>query len=98
MRAAKIDENHQEVVRALRTAGATVHSLAAVGKGVPDLLVGYRGQTFLMEIKDGRKSPSERKLTEPQIQWHAVWRGGPLAIVENPVQALQMIGATPNDV
>jgi hypothetical protein len=98
MRAAKVDENHQEVVLALRTAGATVHSLAAVGKGVPDLLVGYRGQTFLMEIKDGRKSPSERKLTEPQIQWHAVWKGGPLAIVENSVQALQMIGATPNDV
>jgi len=93
MRAAKVDENHQEVVLALRTVGATVHSLAAVGKGVPDLLVGYQSQTFLMEIKDGRKIPSEQKLTAPQVQWHASWKGGPLAVVKSAADALKMIGA-----
>jgi Holliday junction resolvase len=92
MRAARIDANHEQVVLALRTAGATVQSLAATGKGVPDLLVGFQGKTLLMEIKDGRKAPSERRLTEDQLKWHGAWRGGPLAIVDSPDAALRMLG------
>ena len=81
-RAAKVDANQTQVVEALRAAGATVQSLAAVGQGVPDLLVGFRGQTVLLEVKDGRKPPSERRLTEQQLDWHGAWRGGPLAVVD----------------
>ena len=92
MRAARIDANHEQVVLALRTAGATVQSLAAVGQGVPDLLVGFQGKTLLMEIKDGNKTPSERRLTEPQLKWHGAWRGGPLAVVDSPDAALRMLG------
>lgn len=92
MRAARIDANHEQVVLALRTAGATVQSLAATGKGVPDLLVGFQGKTLLMEIKDGRKTPSERRLTEDQLKWHGAWRGGPLAVVDSPDAALRMLG------
>ena len=92
MRAARIDANHEQVVLALRTAGATVQSLAAVGQGVPDLLVGFQGKTLLMEIKDGRKTPSERRLTEAQLKWHGAWNGGPLAIVDGVDAALRMLG------
>ena len=92
MRAARIDANHEQVVLALRTAGATVQSLAAVGQGVPDLLVGFQGKTLLMEIKDGRKTPSERRLTEDQLRWHGAWNGGPLAIVDGVDAALRMLG------
>ena len=46
-RAAKIDSNHAEIVAALRGIGAYVMSLASVGGGCPDLLVGFRGHTFL---------------------------------------------------
>ena len=92
MRAAKIDANHEAVVLALRAAGATVQSLAGVGKGVPDLLVGYKGQTMLMEVKDGFKAPSARLLTEDQLRWHGVWKGGALAIIDSPDAALRMIG------
>ena len=92
MRAARIDANHEQVVLALRTAGATVQSLAAVGQGVPDLLVGFQGKTLLMEIKDGNKTPSERRLTEPQLKWHGAWRGGPLAVVDSVDGALRMLG------
>jgi hypothetical protein len=66
--------------------------LAAVGQGVPDLLVGFQGKTLLMEIKDGRKTPSERRLTDAQLKWHGAWRGGPLAIVDSPDAALRMLG------
>ena len=92
MRAARIDANHEQVVSALRAAGASVQSLAGVGKGVPDLLVGFQGKTLLMEIKDGRKTPSERRLTEDQVKWHGAWRGGPLAVVDGVDAALRMLG------
>jgi Holliday junction resolvase len=92
MRAARVDANHEEVVTALRAAGATVQSLASFGKGVPDLLVGFQGKTLLMEIKDGQKSASRRELSEDQIKWHGAWRGGPLAIVDGPEAALRMLG------
>ena len=92
MRAAKIDANHEQVVSALRAAGASVQSLAGVGKGVPDLLVGFQGKTLLMEVKDGRKTPSERRLTDDQVRWHGAWNGGPLAIVDGVDAALRMLG------
>ena len=92
MRAAKIDANHEAVVLALRAVGATVQSLAGVGKGVPDLLVGFQNQTILMEIKDGNKSPSARLLTEDQLRWHGSWKGGALAVVDSPDGALRILG------
>lgn len=93
-RAAKIDANQPEIVSALRAVGATVVTLAAVGKGVPDLLVGFRQSTYLLEVKDGKKPPSERQLTPDQIDWHVAWRGGPCAVVSSTGEALAFIGAT----
>jgi hypothetical protein len=90
MRYAKIDANHHVVVDALRKVGATVQSLAPVGKGVPDLLVGWRGQNFLMEIKDGSKAPSERKLTPDQIKWHGDWKGR-VYVVNNEADAVAIL-------
>lgn len=91
-RAARTDENHEEIVKTLRAAGATVQSLAAVGQGVPDLLVGFRGQTLLIEVKDAKQPPSKRRLTEDQIRWHGAWRGGPLAVVDGIDAALRVLG------
>ena len=86
-RAAKVDANQALIVGALRACGATVQILAAVGKGCPDLLVGFKGRNLLMEVKDGRRPPSERKLTPDQIEWHAAW-AGQVVVVENVEQAL----------
>lgn len=91
-RAAKVDANQQKIVEILRSAGATVQSLAAIGHGCLDLLVGWGGKTLLMEIKDGSKVPSAQKLTEDQIKWHGAWMGGPLAVVDGPEAALRMLG------
>ena len=90
-RAAKIDKNQTEIVEAMRKAGATVQSLAAVGAGVPDLLVGFKNRTALVEVKDGSKCPSARKLTPDQQQWHATWTGGTLAIVPDVDAALRVL-------
>ena len=87
----RVDENQPEIVKALRQAGATVQSLAAVGKGCPDLLVAYRGQNYLVEVKDGNKPPSARQLTPDQQKWHSTW-GSPVHVVKNTAEALNVIG------
>lgn len=90
-RAARTDANQVAIVDALRAVGATVHSLAAVGRGCPDLLVGYRGITYLIEVKDGAKAPSQRVLTQDQRQWHGMWTGGHLRVVDSLESALAAI-------
>ena len=90
-RAAKTDANQSAIVQALRAIGASVQSLAAVGDGVPDLLVGYRGRTFLLECKDGDKVPSARKLTPDQERWHAAWRGEAVIVVNSVDEALEAV-------
>jgi hypothetical protein len=91
-RAARVDANHPEIVGALVEVGAAVTSLAAVGRGVPDLLVSYRGCWFLLEVKDGDKRPSAQKLTEHQRRWqerqHAV-----TYTVSTPMEALEAVAA-----
>ena len=87
-RAAKVDANHGEIVEALLSvSGVKVHSLAGVGCGCPDLLVGARGLTYLCEVKDGLKTPSRRSLTPDQVQWIERWNGAPVIILTDTDQA-----------
>lgn len=88
-RAARVDDNQCEIVKALRAAGATVQSIAAIGKGAPDILVGYRGRNLLMEIKDGSKPKSRQSLTALEADWHTVWRGQ-VCIVNSSDQAVKL--------
>lgn len=89
-RAAKVDANQADIVAALRKIGASVQPLHAVGQGCPDLLVGWRGMNTVLELKDGNKPPSARKLTKDQEEWHANWRGQ-VAVVETVEQAIEAI-------
>ena len=89
-KAARTDANHSAIVQALRDAGCTVQSLAAIGSGCPDILLGVSGRTALLEVKDGSKKPSARALTPEQLRWHAAWRGGTLAVVCDVEGALRV--------
>jgi len=85
--AAKADENQQRIVEALRCVGATVEHLSPARKGgCPDLLVGYQGQNYLLEVKR-----EKQRLNERQYKWHKGWRGM-VAVVRNPGDALDVIG------
>ena len=77
MHARRVDANHSEVVEQLRQAlpAATVHDLSGTGTGIPDLLIGYRGRNYLIELKDGAKAPSRRELTPAQQDFHRKWQG-----------------------
>lgn len=85
---ARVDTNHKEIVVALRQAGATVFSLAPMGKGCPDLLVGFGNETMLMEIKKDAKA----KFTPDQIKFMAEWKGGVISRVDSPDAAIRALG------
>lgn len=62
----KRDANEGQVVATLRA-----HGLSVVSLDTPvDLLCGFGGQTWAVEVKDG-KAP----LTEAQIAFYEAWRG-----------------------
>ena len=85
--AAKVDANQPDIVSALRQAGATVRHLHMVGRGCPDIMVGYCGNNYLIEIKNGYG-----KLTPAEQEFFNNWRGQ-TAVVNTVDQALKVIGA-----
>lgn len=89
---ARVDRNQMEIIKALRQVGASVQPLHTVGKGVPDLLVGYRGVNYLLEIKDSAKPPSARKLTPMEENWAFSWNGDDPHLVESVDDAFAAIG------
>jgi Holliday junction resolvase len=86
----RIDANQNGIVDALRKAGAVVRIISQ-GDGIPDLLVGYKGYTILMEVKDGDKVPSARKLTEAEQKFFDDWRGGMLVVVNSVEEAIETL-------
>jgi hypothetical protein len=89
---ARVDANQAAIVEALRAIGASVQSLAMVGRGVPDLLVGFRSQNWLIEVKDGAKPESARRLTADEVAWHDGWRGQ-VATVTSIEDALELVSS-----
>jgi hypothetical protein len=71
-RAAKVDGNQAEIVECLRAIpDVSVAITAGLGAGFPDLVVGYRGFNFMLEIK----RDAAQELTDDQKAFHAGWRG-----------------------
>jgi hypothetical protein len=94
-RAASTDDNQTEIVKALRKIGCSVAVTSAVGDGFPDLVVGridINGdrKNWLVEVKDGNKPPSKRKLTPAQVDFHLAWKGQ-IAVVKSTVEALDLV-------
>jgi len=88
-RASRVDLNQGEIVARLVAAGARVQSLAAHGRNVPDLLVGFKGKNYLLEVKNPE---THGHLSTGQRQWHEDW-SGQVAVVTTPDEALRVIGA-----
>ena len=79
--AKKVDDNQKEIVQTFRDLGAKVAITSSAGNGFPDLVVQYRYilnrrkpiSTLLVEVKDGSKPPSKRKLTPEQEDFHSIF-------------------------
>lgn len=95
-RRARTDANHREIVEFFRSAGASVVDLSPMGRGVPDLLVGYQHQTVLVEVKDGSKPPSKQQHTKLQLLFMKLWRGGPVSTIRDIEGAQTLLRALSN--
>lgn len=84
-RAARVDNTQADIVKALRMAAMTVQPLHTIGKGVPDLLVGWRGRNVLLELKTGNA-----RLTADETGWHEKW-AGQVATVSTPDDAVDAV-------
>jgi hypothetical protein len=87
-RAARTDENQEAIVEALRAAGATVEVI-----GLPvDLLVGHKGRTLLVEVKNPKSRYGKRGANANQRSFMETWLGGPVSLVDGPEAALRALG------
>lgn len=90
----RVDANQRDIQRAVESVGASWLSLADLGHGAPDALVGWHGENRLWEIKDGSKPPSARALTADEQRWHDTWHGQ-VEIIETREDALASLGVRP---
>ncbi len=91
-RRARVDSNQALIVETLRGVGAKVEFLAPLGRGVPDLLVAFRGKWYVVEVKDGSLVPSRRKLTTFERAWHDEFSlQAQIDTIESAKDALEML-------
>lgn len=88
--AARKDANQSEIVKGLRIVGVKVYVLN--NPDIPDLLTGFRGKLRLIEIKDGAKYPSQRKLRKGQQAFFSEWQDYPICVVSSLAEALEAHG------
>ena len=86
----RLDANHKEIHAAFEKMGCSCCSLAPLGNGVGDLLVGYGGLSIVVEVKDGTKPPSKRKLTPDEERFKMNWTGG-YRLVQNVVDVAETV-------
>lgn len=92
-RRGRVDANQAALVAYARARGASWVSLANVGDGVPDGLLGYQGHTWLVEVKT-----ATGRLTPDQSQFLMLWRGSPVRIVRTVEDIEALLLTTANDV
>lgn len=88
-RAARVDANQTQIVEALRAAGASVE---VIGRPV-DLLVGFRGRTILLEVKNPDSRYGRAGANKNQADFRSAWRGDVVTLADGPDGALRAIGA-----
>ena len=82
----RVDNNQLEIIKAFQSMGATVLNLSAVGKGCPDLLIGYKNISVLVEVKS-----KTGKFTEPQLKFIKQWQGGAVNRIDSVDGAIRLI-------
>lgn len=86
------DANHKAVLATLRQFGIWAKSVHQAGAGFPDILAWTSKSGFvLLEVKDGAKVASARKLTPAQEKFFAECPG-PIHVVTSGTEALAVFG------
>jgi len=81
------DKAEPAIVKALRDYGASV----VLVDRPTDLIVGYQGRTFLLEVKNPEQARRPgRGLTPPQIEFHRSYKGC-VHVVSTPEEAVGVL-------
>lgn len=91
-RRARKDGTHDTIVRELRQCGATVLLTHQLGGDAPDLVVGYRGVTALVEVKPPGTLAHKDRVARQQA-YLAGWAGGPAFVATCTQDVLDVLGA-----
>lgn len=87
---ARKDDNHNLIAQTFVQCGLSVADTSALGDGFADMVVGLARINVLVEVKDGAKPPSARKLTKDEQDFHANWRGW-IVVVKSVDDALALV-------
>ena len=79
---ANTDKNQKMLVAHARTLGASVAVTSGVHKGFVDVVIGYQGKNYMVEIKNDKQPPSKQRLTDHQVKFHDEWNGQ-ICVVKN---------------
>ena len=74
------DRNHSAIQRALESLGVTCVDVSNCTDAF-DIIAGYRGVTFAVEVKRADGKPSQRALRPSQAEKHDAWNGRPIEVV-----------------
>lgn len=66
----KPDTTQKAIVAALEARGATILNMTSLGRGAPDLCLGWAGKNYLVEVKT-----KTGKANVLQLKWWSSWRG-----------------------
>jgi hypothetical protein len=80
------DVNHAELAKVYEELFCSVIDTHALGFGFPDLVVGFAGQTELVEVKTekGKATPAQERFTRD-------WRGSKVRIVRNRQEVVEHV-------
>tara|TARA_R110000851_G_scaffold160243_1_gene303469 strand:+ start:8369 stop:8668 length:300 start_codon:yes stop_codon:yes gene_type:complete len=73
-RAARVDDNQKDVVALFRKLGWYVLIISQL-KNCCDIIVSKDNITIAIEIKDGEKPESQRKLSAGEVKFKVEWKG-----------------------
>lgn len=83
--AAKKDANHNAIAATFEALGCSVLDLSRVGRGCPDILVGFPHASILVEIKT-----TTGKLEDTQLRFIRDWVG-PVEVCRSEQEAIALV-------
>lgn len=87
----RTDNNQKKIVATLRQIPQlSVMSIAHVGGGIGDIIVGYRGKNYLFEIKN-KADYKHKQFTEAEKEFMKNWKGQH-CVIYNSDDALEILG------
>jgi len=85
--AKRADANQSEIVATLVKLGVSVADLHAVGRGCPDLAAAFRGKTYLVEVKNGKRYWT---VTPAQEKFRSKWNA-PIVLIDSVETAVSWV-------